>query len=85
MLDPKILDDLSRRLADSLPAGVTALQDDVRRNARAALQSALDHLDLVTREEFDIQRAVLVRTREKLEALETRISELEAAVRHRPG
>jgi BMFP domain-containing protein YqiC len=85
MLDPKIIDDLSRRLADSLPAGVTALQDDVRRNTRAALQAALARLDLVTREEFDIQQAVLARAREKLELLEARISALEAAARKRPG
>ena len=83
MLDPKIIDDLSRRLADSLPGGVTALQDDIRRNTRSALQAALGHLDLVTREEFDIQGLVLARTREKLEALEGRVAQLEAAARQR--
>ena len=77
MIDPKIIDDLSRRVADSLPGGLAALQDDVRRNATAAVQGALGRLDLVTREEFDIQQAVLARTREKLERLEARVKVLE--------
>jgi BMFP domain-containing protein YqiC len=77
MIDPKIIDDLSRRVADSLPGGLAALQDDVRRNATAAVQGALGRLDLVTREEFDIQQAVLARTREKLERLEARVKILE--------
>jgi BMFP domain-containing protein YqiC len=80
MIDPKIIDDLSRRVADSLPGGLAALQDDVRRNATAAVQSALGRLDLVTREEFDIQQAVLARTREKLERLEARVRVLETEI-----
>ncbi|MCB1725031.1 MAG: accessory factor UbiK family protein [Chromatiaceae bacterium] len=79
MLDPKLFDDLSRRLADGLPRGVQNLQDDVQRNLRAGLESALGRLNLVTREEFEIQRAVLQRTREKLQALEQRLAALEAA------
>jgi BMFP domain-containing protein YqiC len=85
MIDPRIIDDLSRRMADSLPSGLATLQDDVRRNARAALQAGLGRLDLVTREEFEVQQAVLARTREKLEALENRIAELEALARQRNG
>lgn len=79
MLDPKLFDDLSRRLADGPPRGVQNLQDDVQRNLRAGLESALGRLNLVTREEFEIQRAVLQRTREKLQALEQRLAALEAA------
>lgn len=79
MLDPKIFDDLSRRLASGLPQGMQNLQKDVERNFRSGLESALAKLDLVTREEFDVQQAVLLRTREKLEALEARMAELEAA------
>jgi BMFP domain-containing protein YqiC len=79
MLDPKILDDISRRVSENLPRGVQTLQDDVQRNLRAGVESALNKLNLVTREEFEIQQAVLQRTREKLEALEARVSELEAA------
>ncbi|MEA3276761.1 MAG: accessory factor UbiK family protein [Pseudomonadota bacterium] len=77
MLDPKHLDDLTRRLAGSLPNGLLALQEDLNRNLRGALEAGLAKLDLVTREEFDVQTAVLSRTREKLEALETRVEALE--------
>lgn len=85
MLDPKHLDDLSRRLAGSLPKGLQALQDDFNRNLRAALEAGLAKLDLVTREELDIQTAVLARTRQKLEELQIRIAELERALDARAG
>lgn len=78
-MDPKHLniDELARRLADSLPGGLKALQADAEQNFRAVLQAGLSRLDLVTREEFDVQSAVLRRTREKLEALEARLAKLE--------
>lgn len=78
MRDPKFFDDLSRKLADSLPPGVSALREDVEHNLRSTLEAALRRLDLVTREEFEVQRAVLLRSRERLEALEQRVAELEA-------
>ncbi len=78
MLDPKLFDDISRRVADNLPPGLQALQDDLQRNLRNGIESALGRLNLVTREEFEIQQAVLLRTREKLKALEARVAELEA-------
>jgi BMFP domain-containing protein YqiC len=77
MLDAKHIDDLTRRLAGNLPKGLQALQDDVNRNLRAALEAGLSKLDLVTREELDVQSAVLARTRTKLAALEQRVAELE--------
>jgi hypothetical protein len=77
MLEPKHLDDLAQRLAGSLPKGLQALQADISRNLRATLEAGLAKLDLVTREEFDVQTAVLARTREKLTALEARVAELE--------
>ncbi len=77
MLDPKHLDDLARRLSGSLPKGLQALQEDINRNLRATLEGGLAKLDLVTREEFDVQAAVLTRTREKLEAIEALVAELE--------
>ena len=80
MLDPKQLDELSRRLADSLPKGLQALQEDLQRNLRAALEVGLSKLDLVTREEFDVQRALLARTREKIDRLETEVRLLEQQV-----
>ena len=79
MLDPKLFDDLSKRVADSMPRGFQALQDDLQRNLKAALEATLGKMNLVTREEFDTQQAVLARTREKLEALEARVAELEKA------
>ena len=78
MLDPKIFDDLSRRVAEGMPSGLQVLQKDFERNLRSALEGALRQLDLVTRDEFEIQQAVLRRTRDKLEALEARVAELEA-------
>ncbi|BAW80946.1 hypothetical conserved protein [Candidatus Nitrosoglobus terrae] len=77
MIEPKILDDLARKLADSVPRGLQDFQRDVEKNFRATLNSAFARLDLVTREEFDVQQAVLARTRMKLEALETQVVELE--------
>lgn len=77
MIDPKLLDDLARRIANGVPSGLGLLQEDLRRNLRSGLESALSRMDLITREEFDAQAAVLARTREKLERLERRVTELE--------
>ena len=76
MFDPKIFDDLSRKLVDGLPSGLQALQGDVERNVKASLEAALRQMNLVSRDEFEIQQAILMRTREKVEALETRVAEL---------
>jgi len=78
VVDPKIVDDLARRIAASVPDSVKALQADLEQNFRAALQAGLGRLDLVTREEFDVQQGVLRRTREKLESLEKRLAALES-------
>lgn len=77
MLDPKHFDDLVQRLSSAMPKGIQVLQDDINRNLRASLEAGLGRLDLVTREEFDVQSAVLARTREKLAALEKQVSALE--------
>lgn len=77
MLDPKLFDDLSKRLADGMPRGFQTLQDDMQRNLRSGLEAALGKLNLVTREEFEVQQAVLARTRDKLKALEARVEALE--------
>ena len=79
MLDFKSIDDLARRLSDLVPPGLDGARADLEKNFRSALQAGLGRLDLVTREDFDVQRAVLLRTREKLELLERRIREIEAA------
>jgi len=80
-MDPKKpnIDELARRLADALPGGLKALRADAEQNFRAVLQAGLSRLDLVTREEFDVQAAVLKRTREKLEALDARLAALEGS------
>ncbi|HEU5468758.1 MAG TPA: accessory factor UbiK family protein [Steroidobacteraceae bacterium] len=77
--DPKSLDELARKLAEAVPPGLAALGSDLERNFKAVLQSGLAKLDLVTRQEFDIQAAVLRRSRERLEELEKRIAALEKA------
>jgi hypothetical protein len=77
--DPKSLEELARKLADAVPPGLVAFRDDLERNFRAVLQGGLAKLDLVTRQEFDIQAAVLRRSRERLEELEKRIAALEQA------
>jgi BMFP domain-containing protein YqiC len=75
--DPRLIDDLARRLAGSVPESVAALRRDLEQNFKGVLAGGLARLDLVTREEFDVQTAVLKRTRAKLTALEKRIAELE--------
>jgi len=80
MIDAKLLDDLAAQLAGSVPSGIQLLQDDLTRNLRATLEANLSKLDLVTRNEFDVQSAVLSRTREKLEQLERDVVNLEQAL-----
>ena len=74
MLDPKILDDLSQKMSALIAASPAR---DIEKNAKAMLSGMLSRLDLVTREEFDVQTQVLSRTREKLLALEARVEALE--------
>jgi hypothetical protein len=81
MFDPKQIDEITRRISAVLPSGIREVQSDVEKNLRAALQSALAKLDLVTRDEFEVQSAVLQRTREKLEALESKVAELESRLK----
>ena len=71
------IEELARKLADAVPDSVRALRSDLEDSFQTVLQSGLNKLDLVTREEFEVQEAVLQRTREKLEALEKRLSEIE--------
>lgn len=77
MIEPKLLDDLAERLAGTVPGGLQILQDDLHKSLRAVLESGLSRLNLVTREEFEVQATVLARTRAKLEQLEKQIQELE--------
>jgi BMFP domain-containing protein YqiC len=77
MPDTKFIDELARQISDSIPAGVKGMQQDLQKNIHTLLQGSLAKLDLVTREEFDTQTQVLLRTREKLEQLEKTVAELE--------
>ncbi|MDR2878229.1 MAG: accessory factor UbiK family protein [Chromatiales bacterium] len=81
MIDAKIIEDLSKKLSTLVPEGARELGSEVEKNFRAALGSAFSKLELVTREELDVQKSVLARTREKIEALEARVHELETALR----
>jgi len=76
-MDPRFIDDLARRLAGTVPESLTAVRRDLEANFKAVLQAGLAKLDLVTRQEFDVQAGVLRRTREKLEALEARLAAFE--------
>ena len=77
MLNAKNIEELSNKLSSLLPPGFSELKNDFEKNARAAIQTAFERMNLVSREEFDIQAALLSRTREKLEALELQLKELE--------
>lgn len=79
MIDPKKIEEVVQTLAAAMPPGLVQMQEDIEKNLRAALSATFAKLDLVTREEFDVQTQVLHRTREKLEALEKRVAELEQA------
>ena len=72
------LDELARRLADSVPESVRAFGRDLEGNFKAVLQAQLSKLDLVNRQEFDVQAAILERTQAKLATIEARLKEIEA-------
>ena len=76
MIDLAQLDELARRLSSLVPPGLREGREDMQQNFKSVLQAGLGKLDLVTREEFEVQRAVLARTREKLEALERSLADL---------
>jgi ubiquinone biosynthesis accessory factor UbiK len=80
MVNVHTIDDLAQRLAALVPPGMKEAREDLATNFRSALQAGLRELDLVTREEFDVQRCVLLRTREKIEELEQQVANLERAI-----
>lgn len=77
MLDKINLDELSKRLSAAVSPGLGGLGADLDKTFRGVLQGAFEKMDLVSREEFEVQRAVLAKTRAKLESLEGRVAELE--------
>ena len=78
MIDMSHIDELARRLSGLVPQGVRESREELQENFKSVLQSGLGKLDLVTREEFDVQRVVLLRTREKLDEIERLVERLEA-------
>ena len=78
MIDPRKLDDLVRQIQSSLPPGLDDVREDVFRNIRAVIAAGIARMNLVEREEFDVQSAVLARSREKIELLDQRVRQLEA-------
>ena len=73
------IDELARRLVESVPQGLRSVKDDLEKNFQSVLRAGFGKLDLVTREEFEVQEAVLARTRQKLEALEEWLISVETA------
>jgi len=80
MFDSKSIDDIASRLAGVIPPGLNSLKDDLEKTFQAVLQGTLAKLDLVTREEFEVQKLVLAKTRSNLESLEKRVAEIEQSV-----
>lgn len=78
MLDPKKLEEIAKNISAAIPPGVKNMADEAEGRIKQVLQAQLTKLDFVSREEFDIQSQVLIRTREKLETLEARLAQLEA-------
>ena len=71
------IENIARKLAEAVPEGLRSVREDLENNFRSVLSASLSKLDLVTREEFEVQEAVLAKTRQKLEALEARLKEME--------
>ena len=78
MIDLSHIDDLARRLSNLVPPGMREGREELQQNFKLILQAGLGKLDLVTREEFDVQSEVLARTRAKLQELEAKVAQLEA-------
>jgi ubiquinone biosynthesis accessory factor UbiK len=84
MIDLGHIDELARRLSSLVPPGLREGREELQQNFKSVLQTGLGKLDMVTREEFDVQRAVLLRTREQLEALQGTVAQLEAQLAAKP-
>lgn len=80
MNKPTQIDDLAKKLAGFMPSSVQNLQNDFEKNIRSGLENGLRKMNLVGREEFDVQNAVLLRTRAKLETLEKTVAKLESQI-----
>ncbi|MGL5005932.1 MAG: ubiquinone biosynthesis accessory factor UbiK [Plesiomonas sp.] len=84
MIDPKKIEQLARQVHESMPKGIREFGEEAEKKIRQTLQAQLGRLDLISREEFDVQTQVLLRTREKLAHCEARLAELEARLMAQP-
>lgn len=84
MIDPKKIEQIARQVHESMPKGLRDMGDDIEKRVRQVIQAQLTRLDMVSREEFDVQTQVLLRTREKLALLEQRLNELENRAEQSP-
>jgi len=77
MINPKKIEEVAKQLSENLPSGVKQFAAEFEERSKQVLQSQLMKLDVVSREEFEVQQHVLLKTREKLEALQAQVNELE--------
>jgi len=78
MINAKKIEEIAQQVSNAIPSGLKNAASDIEEKTKAVLQRKLSELDVVTREEFDVQTQVLIKTRAKLTALETKIAEIEA-------
>lgn len=84
MIDPKKIEEMARQVHNALPPGIRSLGEEADRKVRQVLQAQLNRLDMVSREEFEVQTKVLLRTREKLAELEAKLAQLEQQLVQQP-
>ncbi len=77
MIKPQAVEDVVSKIGELIPQDLKTIRDEFHTNAKAVLVTGLKKMDLVTREEFDVQKAVLAKTREKLKMLETELKNLQ--------
>ncbi|HFD88056.1 MAG TPA: accessory factor UbiK family protein [Gammaproteobacteria bacterium] len=80
MIDPKNIDELTQRISSLMPASAARFQEEIEKNLKSGLKGVLQKMDLVTREEYEVQTAILNRARARLAELEQRISSLEQKI-----
>ena len=79
MINAKTIEEIAKQVTDAIPTGLKTMANDLEDKTKTVLQRKLSQLDVVTREEFDVQTQVLIKTRAKIEELEARLTELEAS------
>jgi len=78
MINAKKIEDIAKQVTESIPPGLKNLASDLEDKTKTILQRKLSQLDVVTREEFDVQTQVLLKTRQQLTALEAKLTQLES-------